>query len=178
MDTLDALQDAVTPWIHVLAVTVWIGPQFMMFIAAIPALRTIEDRAVRAKVMRTIVTRLGWLAWAAMAVIVLTGLSNIFQVQDENEAVDIFDSDVRWFHIFNLKIVLVVIMVALTAVHTFMIGPKQLAVNEQAEIDEVEAKRLRRQSMMISGTALLLSIAVLLVAMVLSDHDRFSFHDV
>ena len=164
-----ALQDALTPWIHVLAVTVWIGPQFMMFIAAIPALRTIEDRQVRAKVMRTIVTRFGWLAWAAMAVIVLTGLSNVFQVQGET-SINIFDSDVRWFHIFNLKIVLVVIMVGLTAFHTFVIGPKQLALSEKAEVDEAEAKRLRRSSMMISGTALLISIAVLLVAMILSDH--------
>lgn len=169
MGTGEALQDAITPWLHVLAVTVWIGPQFMMFIAAIPALRTIEDRQVRAKVMRTIVTRFGWLAWAAMTVIVLTGLSNIFQVQDETP-INIFDSDVRWFHLFNLKIVLVVIMVVLTAVHTFMIGPKQLALSEQEEVDEAEAGRLRRQSMMISGTALLLSISVLLVAMVLSDH--------
>lgn len=170
MGTGEALQDAITPWIHVLAVTVWIGPQFMMFIAAIPALRTIEDRQVRAKVMRTIVTRFSWLAWAAMTVIVLTGISNIFQVQDENAAVDIFDTDIRWFHLFNLKMVLVVIMVALTAVHTFMIGPKQLALNDQTEVDEAEAARLRRQSMIISGTALLLSIAVLLVAMLLSDH--------
>ena len=108
-----------------------------------------------------------------MAVIVLTGLSNIFQVQDETP-VDIFDSDTRWFHLFNLKIVLVVIMVALTAVHTFIVGPKQLALSEQTEVDEAEAKRLRRVSMMISGSALLLSIVVLLVAMVLSDHS-YSF---
>ncbi len=170
----DALTDAISPWIHVLAVTVWIGPQFMMFIAAIPALRTIEDRQVRAKVMRTIVTRFGWLAWAAMAVIVLTGISNIVQVQDIDPNVDIFDSDIRWFQLFNLKMVLVVIMVALTAVHTFMIGPKQLALNEQTEIDEAEAARLRRSSIVISGLALLLSIAVLLVAMLLSDH-AYSF---
>jgi len=169
MGTFDALQDAITPWIHVLAVTVWIGPQFMMFMAAIPAVRTIEDRQVRAKVMRTIVTRFGWLAWGAMTVIVLTGLSNIFQVQDETP-VDIFDSDVRWFHLFNLKMVLVVIMVGLTAFHTQVIGPRQLALNEKPEVDEAEAKRLRRSSMMISGTALLISIAVLLVAMLMSDH--------
>ena len=74
------MSDAVTPWLHILAVTVWVGPQFFLFIAALPAIRTIEDRQARARVMRVIVTRFGWLAWAAMAVIVLTGISNLFQV--------------------------------------------------------------------------------------------------
>src|SRR5207244_9868561 len=74
------MSDAVTPWLHILAVSVWVGPQFFLFIAALPAIRTIEDRQARARVMRVIVTRFGWLAWAAMAVIVLTGISNLFQV--------------------------------------------------------------------------------------------------
>ncbi|MCH8815896.1 MAG: DUF4149 domain-containing protein [Chloroflexi bacterium] len=166
----DTLTDAITPWIHVLAVTVWVGPQFMMFVAAIPAVRTIEDRRVRAKVMRTIVTRFGWLAWAAMAVIILTGISNIFQVQDIDPNVDIGSTDIRWFHWFSGKMLLVGVMMALTAVHTFVIGPRQLALNEKTDVDEAEAARLRRMSMIISGSALLLSIVVILFAMILSDH--------
>ena len=169
----DALTDAITPWLHILAVTVWVGPQFMMFVAAIPAVRTIEDRQVRAKVMRTIVTRFGWLAWAAMAVIIVTGISNFFQVQNET-SLNIASPDVRWFHWFSGKMSLVVIMMVLTAVHTFVIGPRQLALSEQTDVDETEAARLRRASMIISGSALLLSIVVILFAMILSNHE-FTF---
>jgi uncharacterized membrane protein len=53
------MSDAITPWLHILAVTVWVGPQFFLFIAALPAIRTIEDRQTRARVMRMIVTRVG-----------------------------------------------------------------------------------------------------------------------
>ena len=69
---------------------------------------------------------------------------------------------------------LVAIMMVLTAVHTFVIGPRQLALSEQTDVDETEAARLRRASMIISGSALLLSIVVILFAMILSNHE-FTF---
>ena len=165
----DSLTDAITPWLHILAVTVWVGPQFMMFIAAIPAIRTIEDRQVRAKVMRTIVTRFGWLAWAAMLVIILSGISNIFQAQSDTGN-DIGSTDVRWFQVFAGKMVLVAAMMALTAAHTFLIGPRQLALAEQPDVDETEAAGLRRASIIVSGFALLLSIATILFGLILADH--------
>ena len=37
------MTDAISVWIHVIAVTVWIGPQFFLAIVAVPALRTVED---------------------------------------------------------------------------------------------------------------------------------------
>jgi uncharacterized membrane protein len=43
------MSEAITPWLHVLAVSVWVGPQFFLFLAAVPALRTIEDRQLRAR---------------------------------------------------------------------------------------------------------------------------------
>jgi uncharacterized membrane protein len=166
----DTLTDAITPWIHIIAITIWVGPQFMMFFAAIPAIRTIEERQVRARVMRTIVTRYGWLAWAAMLVIILSGISNIFQVQDIDPTVDIGSSDIRWFHWFSGKMVLVAAMIVLTAVHTFIIGPRQLDLSERDDADEAELSRLRRVSVALSGVVLLLSIAVILFGLILSDH--------
>lgn len=169
----DALTDQITPWLHVLAVTVWVGPQFMLFIAAVPAIRTIEDQQTRAKVMRTIVTRFGWMAWAAMAVIILSGISNLFQV-DDDAPFALTDSDYKWFHLFGLKMVLVVFMIVLTAVHTFIVGPKQLELSETADADPAELARLRRASMMISGLSLLFAIVVILVALIVADHE-YSF---
>lgn len=169
----DALTDNITPWLHILAVTVWVGPQFMMFIAAVPAIRTIEDQRTRARVMRTIVTRFGWMAWAAMLVIVLSGISNLFQVGSDADF-SLWSSDYRWFHLFSLKMVLVGFMVLLTGVHTFIVGPKQLQLAEDENADPAELSRLRRSSMMLSGLSLLFSIVVILVALIVADH-AYSF---
>src|SRR2546428_7207541 len=123
------MSDAVTPWLHILAVTVWVGPQFFLFIAALPAIRTIEDRQARARVMRVIVTRFGWLAWAAMAVIVLTGISNLFQVGGDTPLSWSTPFDFPYGPIFPEKMVLVGITVRLTPVHTFLLGAPQPRLN-------------------------------------------------
>lgn len=164
--------DAITPWVHIVAVTVWIGPQFFMFLVTVPAVRVIEDPAVRLQVMRVIVTRFGWLAWAAMAVIVLTGVSNLFQ--EANEFDYVWDTEYRYFQIFSTKMVLVGLMVILTAVHTFVIGPKQLRLMEEMRGDSTEAAGLRRVSIIVSSLTLLISIAVVYAGALLANH-AYSF---
>jgi uncharacterized membrane protein len=166
------MSEAITPWIHIVAVAVWLGPQFFMFLVTVPAVRVIEDPAVRLQVMRVIVQRFGWLAWAAMAVIVLSGVSNLFQEADEFG--HLWDTDYRYFQIFSTKMVLVGLMVILTALHTFVIGPKQLRLLEEMRSDSTEAAGLRRVSIIVSSLALLASIAAVYAAALLANHD-YSF---
>ncbi len=169
------MSEAITPWIHIVAVAVWLGPQFFMFIVAVPAVRVIEDPEVRLRVMRVIVNRFGWLAWAAMGVIVLSGISNLFQEADDFG--HLWDTDLRYFQIFSTKMVLVGLTVLLTALHTFVIGPRQLRVQEEMRSDSAEAARLRRVSIITSSLALLASIAVVYTAALLANHD-YSFQPV
>ena len=166
------MSDAITPWIHIVAVAVWLGPQFFMFLVTVPAVRVIEDPAVRLQVMRVIVQRFGWLAWAAMAVIVLSGVSNLFQEADEFG--HIWDSEYRYFQIFSTKMVLVGLMVILTALHTFVIGPKQLRLLEEMRSDSTEAAGLRRVSIIVSSLTLLVSVATVYAGALLANHD-YSF---
>ena len=166
------MSEAITPWVHIVAVTVWLGPQFFMFLVTVPAVRVIEDPAVRLRVMRVIVQRFGWLAWAAMGVIVLSGVSNLFQEADEFG--HIWDTDYRYFQIFSTKMVLVGLMVILTALHTFVIGPKQLRLLEEMRSDSTEAAGLRRVSIIVSSLTLLVSIAAVYAGALLANHD-YSF---
>jgi uncharacterized membrane protein len=165
------MSEAITPWIHILAVSIWVGPQFFLFIAALPAIRTIEDRQARARVMRVIVTRFGWLAWIAMAVIVLSGISNLFQVGGDTGLSWASANDIRYGRVFAEKMVLVGLTVALTAVHTFIVGPRQLALNEQMDADPSQVASLRRLSIVISVTSLLASVLAIFMGAVLANHD-------
>jgi uncharacterized membrane protein len=168
------MSEAITPWLHILAVSVWVGPQIFLFAAALPAIRTIEDRQARARVMRVIVTRFGWLAWIAMGVIVLSGISNLFQVGGDTPLSWASANDFRYGRIFAEKMVLVGIAVVLTAVHTFVVGPRQLALYEQMDADSTQVARLRRVSIAISVTSLLASIFAIFMGALLADH-AYSF---
>ena len=165
--------DAISTWLHVLAITLWIGPQVFLFAVAVPAVRTIEDAGVRARVMRVVTERFGWLGWSAMAVIIATGITNLFVAAGDvpgQNAGDLLSSDFRFTRIFWEKMFLVAVALVLTAVHTFSVGPRQLRLMEDASSDESEVRRVRRLSMTTSGIALLASIGALYLGAVLSNH--------
>lgn len=164
------MSDAITPWIHVVAVAVWLGPQFFLFLAAVPAVRVIDDPAVRLRVMRVLTRRFGWLAWGAMLVIVLSGVSNLFQVGGDPESIDISSTDFRYFHLFSLKMVVLGVVVLLTALHSFVIGPRLMDIQEEMGGDAPEAVRVRRWSIAISALALLGSVAVVYIGALLANH--------
>lgn len=169
------MSEAITPWLHIVAVAVWLGPQFFMFLVTVPALRAIDDAETRVKVMRIVTKRFGWLAWAALGVIVLSGISNLFQEASDFD--HIWDADYRYFQVFSTKMLVVGVAVALTAVHSFIIGPRQLRLHEEARGDSPEALRLRRLSVGLSTLVLLASIAAVFLAALLANHE-YSFQPV
>lgn len=155
--------EAFNPWLHILAATVWVGPQVFLAAAAIPAVRTIEDAKERARVMRIITTRFGYLAWGAMVVLVITGIGNIY----ENDRSTGYLFDHNWGTIFEVKMTLVIATVALTALHSFVIGPRMLRLQESVT-DEAQLAPMRRLSIIISGANGLIALGILFCGALLS----------
>ena len=155
--------EAVNPWVHIIAATIWVGPQVFLFAAAVPAVRTIEDVQVRARLMRVLTTRFGYLAWGAMLVLVITGVGNLFE-KDESIG-DLFD--LNYGTILQVKITLVIVTVVLTALHSFVIGPRLLTLQESVS-DEAQISSTRRTSIIISAVNLLLALGILFAAALLS----------
>ena len=159
--------DAFNPWIHIIAATIWVGPQVFLFVAAVPAVRTVEDLQVRARIMRVLTTRFGYLAWGAMLVLVITGIGNLFE---HNLEFDVL-MDLNYWTILEVKIALVVATVALTALHSFVIGPRLLTMQESVA-DEAQIASTRRVSIIISASNLLLALGILFAAALL--HTNFA----
>lgn len=168
--------DTIPIWVHIVAAAAWVGPQFFMFIATVPALRVIDDAETRRRVLRVVATRFGWLAWAAMVVLVLSGLSNVFDHEDES-AISVLNFDWRYSWVFFTKMGLVALTIALTALHSFVVGPRQMRLSEEGASGSPEGERLRRASIALSALNLLASLAVLYAAALLAN-DRFSIQPV
>ncbi len=166
--------DAIPNWLHIVAAAVWVGPQFFTFLVSVPALHTVEDARQRLRATRVFTTRFNYLAWGAMIVLALTGISNIFDVR-EDCGCDLMN--LRWGPVFIAKMVMVAATIALTAVHSFWTGPRILDLQEKAlkSGDEPTAlASLRRASVVASSLALLSSLAVLFLAALLGT-EEFSF---
>lgn len=157
------MAEAINPWLHILAATILVGPQFFLFVAAIPAIRTIEDARARAKAMRVVTTRFGYLAWGAIVVLVITGIGNLYEIAP----VDVGKiNDINYGKIFMVKMTLLIIVVALMALHSLVLGPRQMRMMEEGA-SEGDLASARRTSMMISGSTLLLTLAILFCAAML-----------
>ena len=155
--------DAVNPWIHIIAATIWVGPQVFLFVAAVPAVRTVEDAQVRARIMRVLTTRFVYLVWGAMFVLVITGIGNLFE---HNLEVDVL-LDLNYGRILEVKIALVIATVALTALHSFVVGPRLLRLQESVA-DEAQIASTRRSSIIISASNLVLALGILFAAALLN----------
>jgi uncharacterized membrane protein len=147
--------EAVNPWIHILAATIWVGPQVFLFAVAVPAVRTVADVKERARLMRLITTRFGYLAWGAMVVLIITGIGNVFE---QNDRTFLFDHN--WGVIFQVKMTLVILTILLTAAHSFVIGPRMLAAQESV-VDQAQIASMRRFSIIISAVNALLAVGIL-----------------
>ncbi len=154
--------EAVNPWVHILAATIWVGPQVFLFAAVIPAMRTVEDMQARARAMRVLTTRFGYLAWGAMAVLVITGIANLYEHDLDIEA--LFDRN--FGTIFEIKMTLVILTIVLTALHSFGLGPRVLRLQESVA-DETQIATVRRLSIIISAVNGLLALAILFLGALL-----------
>ncbi len=153
---------AVNPWLHIFAATVWVGPQVFLFAVAVPAVRTIADVRERARLMRLITTRFGYLAWGAMALLIVTGIGNVFEQKNRSY---LFDH--HWGQIFQVKMTLVILTILVTALHSFVIGPRMLALQESVA-DESQIASMRRISIITSAANALLALGILFCAALLN----------
>jgi putative copper resistance protein D len=157
-------------WLHLLAAAVWVGSQAMMFAVIVPGLRQIEA-GPRWRLMSAVTVRFGWLGGVALAVLVVTGIDNI------NRYSPAAMFDFRYGYILAVKVALVAVVVLLTFVHSLMVGPRLLRAQEaglSAGAAPPEEARLRRQSMVLSSTTFVLSLAVLFCAALL--RGPFAYH--
>lgn len=157
------------------------GSQFLTAIVVVPTMRRIQDGNVRVEAVAEFSRRFNHVAWGSMLVILITGGIMVAERLDQLDA--IYDStfDSRWGIIFVIKMTLWAAMIGVVALHSFVLGPRQLDLNREALRQEdgglAPSERLRsvqRRSVMASAVGLVLSLLVLGSGAFLANHG-FSF---
>jgi uncharacterized membrane protein len=149
-------------WLHILAAVTWIGGMFFLVLVVVPSLRK-GDRAVATKLLGESGKRFRTVGWTCFAVVLVTGTFNLWA-----RGVRLHDFvDRMWLSspfgkavVFKLSIFAVVLV--LSAVHDFSIGPRAVTELERDPQSNVAAALRRRASVMGRINALL---ALALVAM-------------
>ncbi len=153
-------------WLHVLGIALFVGPQFFLAFAWVPASRGIADLPTRVVAMRTITTRFAYIGGAGLILILIGGSYLIATWRDYHGVGDeAAFFDLRYGLIFVIKMGILMVMLLLVGLHMFVTGPAQVdALEERArgqEVPELRIRRLRITSMALSITGLVLTLVII-----------------
>jgi copper resistance protein D len=105
-------------WLHVLAAIAWIGGMIFISLVLSPVLRQRPDFP-RGEILQSVGTAMKAIGWIAILILLFTGLLNFIHLQ------------IQWNtfigRLLILKLILVALVVGLSAVHDFLLGPKLAA---------------------------------------------------
>lgn len=153
-------------WVHMLAAITWIGGMFFLVLVVVPWLRR-RDRATAAVFLRETGTRFRNVAWISFAVLLGTGVLNLWirGVRPENFA------QAEWLtspfgHAVVCKLALFALVLVVSAVHDFVVGPRAtLAVEHDPR--SAAADKLRRQASLLGRANALLALLLIALGVIL-----------
>jgi len=153
-------------WLHVMAATIWIGGLFFLMLVVVPWLRS-GASAEPARLLRETAGRFRTVAWACFAILLVTGTFNLWMrgVRPANfVSADWLVSP--YGSVVVAKLVVFLVLIALSARHDFVIGPKAAAAIQQAP-QSPETARLRREASLHGRVNALLALVLVALAVMI-----------
>ena len=140
--------------LHLLAAVVWIGGMLFLGLVLTPVLRN-QPPAERAALLSAVGRRFLKIGWTALGVLLLTGAIlwslRAFQIT----------------HALAMKLILVAVIVYLSILHDFSLGPRLVVHLEQGGQGE-ETVRLRRRVALLARLNTLCALVVLILGLAVS----------
>ncbi len=136
-------------WLHVLAAIAWIGGMLFIALVLVPVTRRLEDRALRVRLVHAVGVRFRAVGWIALGVLLATGLANVW--------LNPFLLRIPRFH---WKLGLVVLALALSAFHDFVLGPRAGAPAADPSL-RAQASWIARINVLVVLVVVLLGLSLL-----------------
>ena len=156
--------------IHVLATIIWLGGMFFIAIVMVPVLRRLEPPQKRIEVLSATATRFRVVSWITIIVILVTGVLNAINRGVTLQAISTGELFSTYFgKILALKLILVLAMLVLSAIHDFILGPRLIELLNSGNPDSfTKLQKNRRYVSWLARINALLGILVVACAVMLS----------
>jgi uncharacterized membrane protein len=100
-------------WVHVLSAITWVGGMLFIALVLVPTARALDEERLRTRLMQESGYRFRTIGWSALALLVVTGLLNLW-----------FQPFLLRAPRFHWKLGLVVLALILSALHDWVLGPR------------------------------------------------------
>ncbi len=166
-------QHALFTWVHVVGAALWVGPQVYLAVGWPGAARQIADTATKVEVIRVLTLRFAYLGGFGLLLLAGAGTYLICTWRDYYaQPGEVGFWELRYGVVFTIKMAVLAVMLVVTALHMFVVGPQQLAAMAAEGRGEPGAAgrlaRKRRLSRSLSSSGLLLALAIMAMGAALS----------
>ncbi len=151
--------------VHILAATVWIGSMVFLGVAVVPVLREPDLASVRTTLLHRLGVRFRWIGWGLLGVLIATGVL-MLGMRGYTWA-HLWDGTLwagPWGRTLAWKLGFVGLVLVVTAVHDFYLGPRTTRLLES---DDASAETVRRAASYLGRLTTLLSLIILVLAVIL-----------
>ena len=147
--------------VHVLAALFWLGGMFFLGVVGAPVLRAVEPPELRRELFRRLGERFRGAGWAAIGVLLLTGVLNLwFRGLLAGPLLDGAFWATSYGHALAWKLGAVATMIAVQGLHDFVWGPQASLVTAGS----TEALRLRVRAAWLARANALVGLVVVIAA--------------
>lgn len=153
--------------LHVLAALLWLGGMLFLGVVGAPVLRTVQPDALRQQLFHQIGTRFRTIGWGSIAVLIVTGTLNL-HYRGLLHWQGVLGSPEFWRSPLGValgaKLAAVVMMIAVAAIHDFVLGP---AAGRTAA-GSAESIALRKRAAVLARVNALIGVLLVVAAVRLS----------
>ena len=158
--------DLLIRWLHVTAAVAWIGGNLILAMVIVPYFKKSVAPVERIRILTRIGKQFEPIVWTCVLILLFSGLFNVFRaIGGDTEAIRLF------MRTLGIKLILFLILVVLTGIHSFIMGPRLVHAIESIDPDvkelPEEIDRMRRSMAIVSSLMGIISLLVLLAAVAL-----------
>jgi copper resistance protein D len=150
-------------WLHLLAAMAWVGGMIFLVAVVVPLLRKPDMRERAAELMRLSGTRFRVVGWVSLVTLVATGVFNVMHRGYPFSA--FFTGELyqgQWGHTLAHKLGLVGVVLLMSVVHDFWIGPTAVS-----DTDAERRERFRKLASVFGRVTFALALAIVALAVTL-----------
>ena len=160
-----ALEQAILTWIHLVSAAIWVGGALFIGIVFSPLLKTMTDSLEeRMQIMIRVGRRFNKIAVPSLIILMVTGLYSSHTLLFGRPDLLVTTS---YGTFLTIKIILVVILVIIYAVHVRIIRSDVEEKIMSNQMPESEIRKLRKKIIILGEVTVVLSVAILFFASLL-----------
>lgn len=141
--------DLFVRWVHVLSAVTWLGGMLFIALILVPVTRRVQDPLLRGDLITQTGKRFRTVGWIALGLLVVTGVVILLQRPWLLRA-----------PAFQVKAGLVVLTLALSALHDFVLGPRAGRLPPSATAPRKRLTWIARLNVLIVLTIILLGLSL------------------